>query len=118
MKSSVRFQQLNELVNEYVLIHRGLGIAGLPAKPKRDQLEELAWRILNEAIGFKESEEAAQNARARLRVMQVVSNLMRVHLAILHEQDAAAVDELIDELKKGQQELQDEVKRLQESAQH
>jgi hypothetical protein len=116
VKSRDCIRELSELVETYLLVYRGVRIASLPGKPRRDQLEEIAWKILNEAIAFKETEDSARNSRARLRVMQVVCSLMRVHLSILHDQDDAFVDGLLGEVEQTVDDLKKKRARMEESA--
>jgi len=79
-----------------------VGVAGLPAKEKRDELEELSWAGLQEAIKFAKAQE---DPELRLLAMRVVGYLIRVELAIQHEQDQAAVDDLFIELEAARDEL-------------
>ena len=48
---------------------------------------------------------AQDDAMLRLLAMRVVSSLVRTELAVLHEQDRAAVDELLAELESDRGEL-------------
>jgi hypothetical protein len=50
-----------------------VGVAGLPAKEKRDELEELSWEGIQEAIKFAEAQEDPElrllRARNKVRLM-------------------------------------------------
>lgn len=70
----------------------------LPGAEKRDDLEELTWKALQEAVSFGKTEDAAADAEARLLVLRVANALMRTELAILKAQDDAFVDALLEEL--------------------
>jgi hypothetical protein len=84
-----------------------VGIAGLPAKEKRDELEELSWAGIQEAIKFAKAQE---DPELRLLAMRVVGFLIRTELAIQHEQDQAAIDELYNDLKAARDELAEKVR--------
>jgi hypothetical protein len=84
-----------------------VGVAGLPAKEKRDSLEELSWAGIQEAIKFAKAQE---DPELRLLAMRVVGYLIRTELAIQHEQDQAAVDELYNELEAARDELAQKVR--------
>jgi hypothetical protein len=88
-------------VKEYVLLYREnvTVTAALPAKEKRAELERKTWEAYKRAYEWYESEEAALNARARLRVLEVLANLARTERAILADMDRAEVDELMDQLE-------------------
>jgi len=93
---------LDRAVKRFVLGYRGVRIAGLPGKERRGVLENLAWKSLEEAIAYAKSQE---DPELRLLAMRLATALMRTELAILHEQDAAAVDELLEELEVRRREL-------------
>jgi hypothetical protein len=100
---SVAHRDFDRAVKRFILTyHMPIGIAGLPAKEKRDQLEELSWAGLQEAIKFAKAQE---DPELRLLGMRVVGYLIRVELAIQHEQDQAAVDDLFIELEAARDEL-------------
>ena len=84
-----------------------VGIAGLPAQEKRDELEELSWAGIQEAIKFAKAQE---DPELRLLAMRVVGFLIRTELAIQHEQDQAAIDELYNDLKAARDELAEKVR--------
>jgi hypothetical protein len=94
------------IVDEWIRLYRSVGIAGLPGAERRAQLEKIMWQALQEVVEYSKSEEAAKNAEERLRVMELLNHAVRAELAVLHEQDAAYVDDLIEELKKGMEEIE------------
>ena len=49
----------------------------------RDELESLLWKTLQDAQELMKTEEAAKNARTRVKVMEVVAALSSVHLEIM-----------------------------------
>jgi hypothetical protein len=95
-----------DAVDEWIRTYRSVGIAGLPGAERRAQLEKIMWQALQEVVEYSKSEEAAKNAEERLRVMKLLNHAVRAELAVLHEQDAAYVDDLIEELKKGMEEIE------------
>jgi hypothetical protein len=63
-------------VKEYVDLATGVPIAGgsgLPSDKRRDELEALVWKAMQDAAEFMKTEEAAKNARARTHVMEVMA---------------------------------------------
>lgn len=95
-------------VKEFILAYRqGVLIAGLPGKARRTDLEALAWASLDGALKYAKTQDRPE---LRLLAMRVVTALMRVELAILHEQDAAHVDELVDDLEARRGELETQTK--------
>jgi hypothetical protein len=84
-----------------------VGIAGLPAIEKRNELEELSWAGLQEAIKFAKAQE---DPELRLLAMRIVGYLIRVELAIQHEQDQAAADDLFIQLEALRDELAKKVR--------
>ena len=70
--------------------------SGLPGKKRRKSLEELAWNAVLEAVAYAKTQD---DPKIRLLAMRVVSSIVRTELAILHEQDLAAVDELVAEVE-------------------
>ena len=88
------------MVEEWISLYRSVGIAGrLPGTERRTELEKIMWQALQEIVEYSKSEEAAKNAEQRRQVMELLSHAVRAELAVLHEQDAFHVEELIDELK-------------------
>jgi hypothetical protein len=85
--------------------------AGLPGAPKRDELEVIVWKAIQEAVSYSKTEDAAKDALARLLALRVANSLMRTELAILKHQDDAFVDELIKELRQGTDELEKETRK-------
>jgi len=109
---SVIHRNFDRAVKRFMLTYQmPVGIAGLPAKEKRDQLEELSWAGIQEAIKFAKAQE---DPELRLLAMRVVGYLIRVELAIEHEQDQAAADDLFIQLEALRDEL---AKKVQSRAQ-
>jgi hypothetical protein len=105
---SVAYMNFDRAVKRFMLTYQmPVGIAGLPAKEKRDELEELSWAGIQEAIKFAKAQE---DPELRLFAMRVVGYLIRTELAIQHEQDQAAVDELYNDLKAARDELAEKVR--------
>jgi hypothetical protein len=104
-------------VKQFILTYRELVVvsAGLPAKPKREELEHLTWDAALRAYEFAKSEEAAAHAKARLHAMEVLANLVRAERLILLDQDKAAVDEIIEELEKNMDSMKKEIKQRAEN---
>jgi len=73
--------------------------AGLPATEKRAQLEKIMWQALNEIAEYSKSEKAAKSAEERLRVLGLLNHAVKAELAVLHEQDAFYVEDLVEELE-------------------
>ena len=93
------------IVDEWIRTYRSVGIAGLPGTERRAQLEKIMWQALQEVVEYSKSEEAAKRAEERRRVMELLNHAVRAELAVLHEQDAAYVEDLLEELKKGMEEI-------------
>jgi hypothetical protein len=89
-----------------------VGIAGLPAVERRNELEELSWAGLQEAIKFAKAQE---DPDLRLLAMRIVGYLIRVELAIEHEQDQAAADDLFIQLEGLRDELAKKVRSRAET---
>ena len=108
VKRSVLHTNFDRAVKRFMLTYQmPVGVAGLPAKDKRDSLEELSWAGIQEAIKFAKAQE---DPELRLLAMRVVGYLIRTELAIQHEQDRAAVDDLFMELEAARDELAKKVK--------
>ncbi len=98
-------QEFLDAVDEWIRTYRSVGIVGLPGAERRAQLEKIMWQALQEVVEYSKSEEAARNAGERLRVMKLLSNAVRAELAVLHEQDAAYIEDLLEELKREMEKL-------------
>jgi hypothetical protein len=85
--------------------------AGLPGAAKRDELEELTWKALQEALVYSKTEDAAKAAEARLLALRVANSIARTELAILKHQDDAFVDQYLEELEGDTNELESEAKK-------
>jgi len=57
------------------------------------------WQALQEIVEYSKSEEAAKNAEKRRQVMELLNHGVRAELAVLHEQDAAYIEDLLEELE-------------------
>jgi hypothetical protein len=102
-------RNFDRAVKRFMLTYQmPVGVAGLPAIDKRNELEELSWAGLQEAIKFAKVQ---QDPELRLLAMRIVGYLIRVELTIEHEQDHAAVDDLFIELEA----LRDELKKKVQS---
>jgi hypothetical protein len=100
-------------VKRFITAYRTrVGIAALPGKERRNELEKLGWIAVADAIKFAR---AQKDPELRLLATRVVSSLIRTELAILHEQDAAAVDELVAELEADRDELETKIKASTEN---
>ena len=96
-------------VREFILTVHGIPIAAaLPADWKRRKLEELTWQAVQQAYSYSQTEDAAKNAKARLLALTVLADLARVERAILHDQDDAFVDQLLEDLDADNNELEKE----------
>jgi hypothetical protein len=97
VRRSVLHSNFDRAIKRFILTYQmPVGVAGLPAREKRDELEELSWAGIQEAIKFAKAQE---DPELRLLAMRVVGYLIRTELAIQHEQDQAAVDALFMELE-------------------
>ena len=95
-------------VKEFILTVHGIPIAAaLPADWKRRKLEELTWQGVQQAFAYSQTE-AAKNAKARLQALTVLADMARVERAILHDEDDAFVDQLLEELDADNNELEKE----------
>jgi hypothetical protein len=101
-------QEFLRIVEEWVQLYRAVGIAGLPGTERRAQLEKIMWQALQEIVEYSKSEEAAKNAEERRQVMELLNHAVRAELAVLHEQDAAYVDDLLRELEAFRKKLEQE----------
>jgi len=99
-------QEFLDAVDEWIRTYRSVGIAGLPGAERRGQLEKIMWQALQEVVEYSKSEEAAKKAEERRRVMELLNHAVRAELAVLHEQDAAYIEDLIEELKKQMEEIE------------
>ena len=100
MDTQSHLQRLIEAMTEWVQLCQSVPIAGLPATDKRAQLEKIMWQALKETVEYSKSERAAKNAEERLRVLELLNRAVKAELAVLHEQDAFYVQELVDELQR------------------
>jgi len=87
-------------VKDYIATCQGIRIAGsLPAESRRKELEEITWKAIQQAYAHSQTEDAATNAEARHAALLVLGGLLKTERAILHDQDDAFVNQLIEELE-------------------
>jgi len=93
-------QEFIRIVEEWISLYRSVGVAGrLPGAERRAELEKIMWQALQEIVEYSKTEEAAKNAEERRQVMELLNHAVRAELAVLHEQDAAYVEELLEGLE-------------------
>jgi hypothetical protein len=69
--------------------------AGAPGtQQKREELQDVTWKAIAQAVEYSKSEEAAQNAMARLLALRVLGYLIRTGLAIQDSKDKNFIDGL------------------------
>jgi hypothetical protein len=99
---------LDGLVRRFILLCRQdvlrqdlVGIAtGAPeTQEKRQELQEVTWKAIAQAVEYSKSEEAAQNAVARLLALRVVGYLVRIGLAIQDSKDKNFIEDLVEKLE-------------------
>jgi hypothetical protein len=94
--------RLDSLVRRFILLCRQVVAiaAGAPGtQEKRKELQEVTWKAIAQAVEYSKSEEAAQNAAARLLALRVVGYLVRIGLAIQDSKDNNFIDELVEKLE-------------------
>jgi len=99
VRNQSHFQEFVELIREWIRLYRSVWIAALPATERRAQLEKIMWQALQEIVEYSKSEEAAKNAEQRQQVLELLSHAVKAELAVLHEQDAFYVEDLIERLE-------------------
>ncbi len=99
MRNQSHLQKTIELLEEWGELYRSVSVAGLPATDRRAQLEKIMWQALHEIVEYSKTEEAAKNADERRQVMELLNHAVRAELAILHEQDAYYIEDLIERLE-------------------
>jgi hypothetical protein len=122
-QSDIALQPFHSHVKRFILTCRSVAIAAkLPGTERRDKLEEEAWAAVQAAVQWMKSEDAANNARARARIAQVLANLMRVENTILDSRDESFIANLelaLDELEASRAALEEEsaaARRAQKTA--
>jgi hypothetical protein len=122
-QSAVVLERFHCDVKQFILACRGVAIAAkLPSTERRDNLEVAAWKAVQDAVEWIKTEEAAENARARARIAQVLANLMRVENTILDSRDEAFIANMelaLDELEASRAALEEEsttTRRAQKTA--
>jgi hypothetical protein len=53
------------------------------------------WQALQEIVEYSKSEEAAKKAEERRQVIELLNHAVRAQLAVLHEQDAFHLGDLV-----------------------
>ena len=66
---------------------------------KREELQDLTWKAIGQAVEYSKSEEAAQNAVARLLALRVLGYLIRTGLAIQDSKDRNFIEDLVEKLE-------------------
>lgn len=95
-------ERLDGLVRRFILLCRqDVAIAaGAPGtQQKREELQEVAWKAIAQAVEYSKSEEAAQNAVARLLALRVLGYLIRTGLAIQDSKDKNFIEDLVEKLE-------------------
>ena len=59
----------------------------------------MTWKAIAQAVEYAKSEEAAQNAVARLLALRVVGYLVRTGLAIQDSKDKNFIEDLVEKLE-------------------
>jgi hypothetical protein len=86
-------------VNEWIGVYRSVSIAGLPGTERRTELEKIMWQALQQVVEYSKSEEAAKNAEERMEVLELLNRAVKAELAVLHEQDAFYVEDLVERIE-------------------
>lgn len=94
---------LDGLVRRFILLCRQDIVAiaaGAPGtQAKREELQEVTWKAIAQAVEYSKSEEAAQNAIARLLALRVLGYLVRTGLAIQDSKDKNYIEDLVEKLE-------------------
>lgn len=99
MRNESHLQAFIDRIDEWVQLYRSVSVAGLPGTDRRAQLEKIMWQALQEIVEYSKTEEAAKNAEERQRVMELLNHAVRAELAVLHEQDAFYVEDIIERVE-------------------
>jgi hypothetical protein len=97
-------ERFDGLVRRFILLCRQeVAIAaGAPGtQAKREELQEITWKAIAQAVEYSTSEEAAQNAVARLLALRVLGYLIRTGLAIQDSKDKNFIEDLVEKLEDG-----------------
>jgi len=91
------------LVRRFILLCRqdvvGIATSAPGTQEKRQELQEVTWKAIAQAVEYSKSEEAAQNAVARLLALRVVGYLVRTGLAIQDSKDKNFIEDLVEKLE-------------------
>jgi hypothetical protein len=94
---------LDGLVRRFILLcrHDVVAIAaGAPStQQKREELQDVTWKAIAQAVEYSKSEEAARNATARLLALRVLGYLIRTGLAIQDSKDKNFIEDLVEKLE-------------------
>jgi hypothetical protein len=102
-------------VNEWIGVYRSVSIAGLPGTERRAELEKIMWQALQQVVEYSKSEEAAKNAEERTEVLELLNRAVKAELAVLHEQDAFYVEDLVKQIETLMRKLEKERKEHAET---
>ena len=94
-------------VNEWISLYRSVSIAGLPGTERRAELEKIMWQALQQVVEYSKSEEAAKSAEERMEVLELLNRAVKAELAVLHEQDAFYVEDLVGRIEALMRELKE-----------
>jgi hypothetical protein len=96
-------ERLDGLVRRFILLCRQDIVAiaaGAPGtQQKREELQEATWKAIAQAVEYSRSEEAAQNAFARLMALRALGYLIRTGLAIQDSKDRNFIEDLVEKLE-------------------
>jgi hypothetical protein len=122
-QSHIILERLHSHIKQFILICRSVAIAAkLPSTERRDNLEATSWKAVEDAVEWMKTEDAAENARARACIAQVLANLMRVENTILDSRDEVFIANMelaLDELEASRAALEEETaaaRRAQKTA--
>jgi len=108
LDNSIRahIDELSRLADKYVDERRSVSVAGyLPGAEKRALLQQIAWEAtLQVQEELVKSDETASRATYRLNAFRVFTALIRAELPILLDMDEMFLDDLIEEVRKSNQE--------------
>ena len=97
-----KHERLDSLVRRFILVCRQDVViaAGAPGtQARREELQDIAWKAIAQAVEYSKSEQVAQNAAARLLALRVLGYLIRTGLAIQDSKDKNFIDDLVEKLE-------------------
>jgi hypothetical protein len=96
-------ERFDGLVRRFILLCRQDVVAiaaGAPGtQERRQELQDVTWKAIAQAVEYSKSEEAAQNAVARLLALRVLGYLVRTGLAIQDSKDKNFIEDLVENLE-------------------